>query len=322
MKNKSKYSVLLGIALFIYNNVSGQACCTAGTPLLGSLEMTSAPQNVLQLGLTFDHNNLNDVFSQSSKLENIERQRISQSVLLEINYGITSRISLTGILTFNRQERTISENVASGNKLLASGIGDAVILTKYSLFQFSIFNPNELAIGAGIKIPTGNSSLKSNGILIPADMQPGTGSWDLFLWSFYNRRNFLINNLTLISSISYRFNGSNNRFENSEEGYSFGNEFNYNFGFSYPIISTLEFSVIGKYRNTQNDTFSNDDIPNTGGNWLNITPGLTYYLSDKFSLRVNGELPLYRNVDGTQLTTTYKTSFSIFYSFNLQKGSL
>jgi len=317
-----KYLKLISIvSLFLRDSAFAQACCTAGTPLLGSLEMTSAPKNVLQFGLTFEHNSLTNVLNGSNKFFNDERKRISESALLEVNYGLTNNLSITGLFSYINQVRTIKNIDQSDNTLKASGIGDIVLLTKYSIIGFDIFNREELSIGVGIKFPVGNSSLKSDGILIPADMHPGTGSWDSILWGYYSKSGLFLTDLTLLSSLSYRINGSNNRFDNSISGYSFGNEFIGLIGFNHPLNSFLDFSIAAKYRNTGNDTFGNDDIPNTGGKWVYISPGLSIYMTNKFSTRIDGELPIYRNVSGTQLTTTFTASISLFYSLNLSDGS-
>jgi len=301
--------------------VMSQACCTAGTPLLGSLEMTSAPKGILQFGLSFEHNSLTNVLNGTEKLKNPERERISESAILEINYGLSNRLSITGLFSYINQVRTITQFNNAANTLTASGIGDIAILTKYSLIPFDIFNKRELSVGAGLKIPVGNSSLKSSGILLPADMQPGTGSWDGLIWGYFTQGEILLPDLTLLASLSYRQNGKNDRFENSSEGYRFGNEFIVSLGINYLISSFFDFTLFTKYRNTAPDSFADNKIPNTGGNWLYIVPGISYYLSEKISARLDGELPIHRNVLGTQLTTTFTASISFFYSLNIFEGS-
>lgn len=307
--------------IFLGKNIYSQACCTAGTPLLGSLEMTSAPKGILQFSFTSEHNSLTHVLTGSSKLKNPERERISQSALLEINYGISNKLSVTGIFSYIRQQRTITNFGNEENVLTVSGIGDIALLTKYSLIDFDIFNRQELSVGLGIKFPVGNSNIKSGGVLLPADMQPGTGSWDGFLWGYYSKGEVFHPDLTFLGNLSYRFNGTNDRFDNSDNGYGFGNEFIANIGFNYLITSYLDFTLITKYRNTRADEFDNQGIPNTGGNWLYAVPGISYYLPDKFSTRFDMEIPMYREVIGTQLTTTYTASLSLFYSINLLEGS-
>lgn len=302
---------------FLYS----QACCTAGTPLLGSLEMTSAPNGVLQIGLSAQHNYLNDVLTGSEFLENQERERVSQSALLEINYGLTKKLSITTLISFIKQSRTITTITNLENNLTATGLGDIVLLSKYSLIEFDIFSRQELSVGLGIKFPTGKASIKNNGILIPADMQPGSGSWDTFFWGYYSKGGFLFSDLILLTNLSFRLNGSNDRFESSKTGYSFGNELITSLGFNFPITAFGDLSLLGKYRNTKQDSFGSDPIPNTGGNWVYIVPGFNFYLTNNLSTSIDAELPVYRNVLGTQLTTTFTASISFFYTINLKEGS-
>lgn len=61
-------------------------------------------------------------------------------------------------------------------------------------------------------------------------------------------------------------------------------------------------------------------MPSTGGEWLNIETGIGTQLSDRFSLQVSGEIPIYRNVNGTQPSTTYILSASLFFSLNKNEG--
>ena len=141
--NQIFWKIIFVVILFSRGDLYSQACCTAGTPLLGSLEMTSAPKGVLQFGLTAEHNSLKHVLSGSEKLRNSERERISQSILLEINYGLTNNISITSLLSYIRQERTITNLINSRDQLSAAGIGDIALLIKYSLIPFDIIGQQD-----------------------------------------------------------------------------------------------------------------------------------------------------------------------------------
>ena len=69
------------------------------------------------------------------------------------------------MFSYIKQERTITDYANNQNQLTVSGIGDIALLAKYSLIPFNIIERQELSFGIGLKIPTGNSSLRSNGIL-------------------------------------------------------------------------------------------------------------------------------------------------------------
>ncbi len=102
-----------------------QACCTAGTPLLSSLEMSTASKGILSLGLSTKYNSLTDVYTGSNFLEDQERERVSQSYLFEINYGLTNRISFSALFSFMRQTRKTQTISNFENVLNVSGIRDA-----------------------------------------------------------------------------------------------------------------------------------------------------------------------------------------------------
>ncbi len=49
-----------------------------------------------------------------------------------------------------------------------------------------------------------------------------------------------------------------------------------------------------------------------------LFPGVNGKISDHFTARLSGQIPLYRDLTGTQLTTTYTASIGLFYSINLK----
>ncbi len=297
-------------------NIYGQACCTAGTPLLGSLEMSTSAKGSWQFGLTYEYNLLTNVYSGSNELIDNTRERLTQAVLTEVSYGLTNRITLTGMFSFVNQNRKINPIIGQANEVDVNGIGDAIFLIKYSLMQLDIISETELAIGAGVKAPLGKSAIESGGVLLPADMQPGTGSWDGVLWGYFTKGRLFNLPLNLVSNISYRFNTNNDRFGANREGYRFGNELIAALGLGYRTDLPVDFSLMIRYRNTSPDKFADRDIPNTGGNWLNIVPGINYKVLENLTARLSGQLPVYRNLTGTQLTTTFTTSISLFYTIS------
>ncbi len=311
-----KTSIILILLLTIQQSILAQACCTAGTPLLGSLEMSTTKKGAWQLGLNYEYNSLTKVYEGNSELIDRTRERVSQSILLEVSYGLTSRITLTTMLSFINQLRKVDPLSGQNNTLNSNGIGDVILLAKYSLISLNFINQQELAVGIGAKAPTGKSEVKENGILVPADMQPGTGSWDGILWAYYSRANLLNIPMNLLVNLSYRFNGTNKRFGSNFSSYKFGNEFISTLGLSYFTGSIVDPSLFLRYRNTSSDQFSSGDIPNTGGDWLYIVPGVNINLTDNLTLRATGQIPIYRNLIGTQLTTTFTTSVAFLYSIS------
>ncbi len=300
--------------LFGYIETFSQACCSAGTPMLGSLETSTTIQNNFQLNLSYDYNTLQSVYEGSKKIDDNTRERITNSMLLETTYGLTDKLTLTGLFSFINQRRIISSSTGSENLLSSSGIGDALILIKYEIISQNLLNQRQLAVGFGPKIPTGASDVTQNGILLPADMQPGSGSWDFVFWSYYSEGFMPDLPLNIFISASYKLNTSNNRFANSDAGYKFGNEFVSSIGAGYRTDTMFDYSLSLRFRTTAADQFSNESVPNTGGIWLYAVPGLNIKLMDNLITRFTGQFPIYRNLEGTQLTTTYTLSASLFYN--------
>jgi hypothetical protein len=70
-----------------------------------------------------------------------------------------------------------------------TGVGDMMALVKYRFYRRdSQRGTTQASLTAGPKLPTGQTTLKAvNGILLPATLQPGTGSTDMFLganWTY------------------------------------------------------------------------------------------------------------------------------------------
>jgi len=315
-----KIVVLIPLLIFASTNLQGQACCSAGSPLLESLEVSNVYSGELQLGLIYELNVLKDIYSGLTRLEDNFRKRTVNSFILEANYGISERFSVSTLFTFINQSRDISTYDNLSSKLNTSGLSDGVVLLKYNIVPLDFVSQFELSIGGGLKLPIGNSTLLSKGILIPADMQPGSGSWDGILWGYASKGFVPVIPLNIFLNVSYRKNGTNNRFgESFQQGYSFGNELFINLGAGYRTDTFFDFTLMLRYRNTTKDNFDGAKVPNTGGNWLYIVPGINGKLSDHFTARLSGQLLVYRNLSGTQLTTTYTASLGIIYYINLME---
>ena len=304
------------LLLAVSRETCAQACCSAGTPMLGSLETSTTAKNNMQLSLTYDYNVLKSVFEGSKKINDNTRERITHSALLEVTYGITDKLSFTGLFTFANQRRIITPNDNTENLLSSSGLGDILILLKYELLSQTLLNQRQLAIGIGPKSPTGASDVTQNGILLPADMQPGSGSWDVVFWSYYSQGFMPTLPLNVFITASYKLNTSNDRFSNSVAGYKFGNEFVSSIGAGYRTDTIFDYSFSLRFRTTSVDQFDDEDVPNTGGIWLYALPGINIKVADELVTRISGQIPIYRNLEGTQLTTTYTLSASLFYNYS------
>lgn len=308
------YIFLLTISLLPLQ-LPAQTCSCAGAPLISSQSISSASEGNLLAGITHQYNDISNLYSGSSQLENRTVTRNTQSTLLEINYGITERLTFSGTATYVQKLRKSGlQNPGNVTILQTRGIGDGLLMLKYVLHQNTIREQYQLALGGGVKVPFGRSELKENGLPLNADMQPGTGAWDGVAWSYFSKTFAPATTINLFWYNSFRLTGKNERF-NASDHYQFGNELVSTVGVTNKLIGNLSYIMMAQYRSTASDKRNDKAITNTGGKWINIKPALGYGLTDQISLRVSGELPIYQHLNGTQPTTAFTLSGSLFYNF-------
>lgn len=307
-------------ALMICNSsLFGQGCCSGGVPISGNLGLPAGNKGSVQLQLTLDHNLLDQLYTGTARLEDDTRLRTTSSLLLEGSYGLTERFTVSGLLSYVRQTRNISTLPGSSEFTGNAGLGDAILLARYNFLIDSTAPNTDLLIGIGPKFPLGRTDYTdSRGILLPADLQPGTGSWDAVFWGFFSHTGLLRRTMAFTAIPSFRVTGTNDRYSGSQT-YRFGNEFQFNFGFSDRFVTKwvmIDPLLMFRFRSTAPDQAEGQIVSNTGGRWLHVLPGVAWGITPSLTVRMNGEVPLFRNLTGTQLTTTYRATLALFYSFS------
>lgn len=302
--------------------LKAQACCSGGVPLGGSLGIGAAESKSLQLMVTYDYNAMNDLVSFTDKLDDDTRSRTTQSSIFEINYGLNQRFSITGVVPLIKQTRTIQGFGGNENFTSAQGLGDMVFLLKFRLINPENSSDIDWVIGAGPKIPTGKTDFTNNqGLALPADMQPGSGSLDGIFWSYFQKSRFLNNpNLGLAAVTTFRYSGKNESY-NTTQTYQFGNEFQFNLGLNYSLFAkwSIDAFTFLRYRKQAEDLINGGVFPSSGGQWIYVIPGININFSPLWSLRLSGDIPVYRKLEGTQLTTSYKLTAAVLFNIPLKK---
>ncbi len=303
---------------------SAQTCCSGGVPLANNLGLPNEGKGVLSLGLNYDYNNLNTLNAGTTELDDSSRQRITNSVLLNAGYAFTDKLAIEMLFTWVNQSRTISQ-FGNENFTETSGIGDAVILIKYSIPNI-LGNRTVLNFGAGTKAPLGKSDIVSDqGIQLTADLQPGSGAWDGLGWASISKGLNFRPSATISGSFTYRLTGVNNSYLNDTATYEFGDEIQTNLGYTdqFLLFNTIfNPGLVFKYRKALEDKIDDQEIPNTGGDWIFARPEITIQLTPNISINSRFELPLYSNVEGTQLTPTSRFSAGISFKLNAEKKIL
>lgn len=300
------FAVLASVALWGIH-LNAQTCSCAGAPVFNPLEYDSMQEGKKwRFELSYKYHAINDLVEGSQQVnDTTDRHRSAQSVFLEVRYALTKRFSLIGLLNFTGHRRDVG--ISSSPAVTTQGLGDSMLAIQYSPILFSDGKKLEFSVGGGVKLPTGQSNLRNTGIAAE-DMQPGTGSWDFMGWVYASHRVSFIRGLELFAGASFRYNGENDR------EYKFGNEIISAFGTRLKTRGFLDYSLYARYRWADSDQRFNGDVPNTGGNWIYIVPGVTFKIADSMGIKTEIEIPIYRKLNGfRQFTSTMQLSFSVFY---------
>lgn len=301
-----------------------QACCSGGVPVGGTLGLGTADAKSIQVLVTYDNNIIHDLMDRTKLLEDETRERQTRSAIAEINYGISDAWAITAFIPYVRQERSILGFQGSREFTVGEGLGDIILLLKYRILNPET-NPDwHWVIGAGPKLPTGRSDLKNpNQLTMVADMQPGSGSLDGFLWTYLQKSKLLGNkNLSGLLVTTFRKSGVNNTY-NEVQRYQFGDDFQLNLGLNYNFFINWPMDVFffARYRSQTVDLIDENIFPGSGGKWVYAIPGINLNLSPNTAVRAAVELPVYRDLLGTQLTTTYRYTISMFFNIPFKNSA-
>jgi len=283
-------------------------CSCAGVPLLTYINTAATEKGQLFFNYTTEYHQISDLVSGSTDVpDETGRNRNSLSHLLSASYALTDHWSFSAMVSYVKHNRKIGSSFLG--KTTTSGIGDSIILARYTPLFITPFSRHELSLGLGARIPTGEDDY-GNGITLSEDMQPSTGAWGEILWTSYSYAFNQAATLQASVSANYTFNEENDR------KYAFGDEFNFAFGFSHTIGTRFGYSAALRYRSTLADRRFGFEIPNTGGQWLDFIPAVQYTITDRLSAGLSGRIPVVRELNGVlQFTTSYSYALSLTYGF-------
>lgn len=217
---------------------------------------------------------------------------------------VTKNFRISAIVPYHFHNRELS----TGEQNI-EGLGDITVLGLYTVYATQKDSANfkhELNAGVGIKAPTGKYSTANNGSVNPS-FQVGTGSWDYMVAAEYTitHKEFGLNAMA-----NYTIKTENN------DHYQFGNQWNYGATLFYALKGTKytivpQTGIAGEVYAT-NKQFG-EDVPDTKGNVLFGRLGVEAGMG-KFSVGLNGMLPLTQNLTGGRVEANYRLAVNLNYS--------
>lgn len=235
--------------------------------------------------------------------EEIENKRtVNQLVNVNLEYALNRQWAVALGLPFVSRDHahtldsSVSEPISQQSKF--NELGDIRVQGKYR------FDPGAHDSGAGVrfglKLPTGATN-KTMSPPDPADPdspyklersgQPGTGSTDGILGAYYFR-NLPGNSFGWFASAQFQSALA------TKDNYRPGNELSFDVGLHYEAAQSLNLLLQLNAQHRSRDTGSNAN-PASGGYSWNLSPGLSYALSQQTQIYSYVQVPLvqYLNAD-------------------------
>lgn len=303
------------IVVFVTMSVfsKGQTCCTGGVPYFGSFKIPIVSAGQFGLDLSYVFNNNSDLILNNKEIKNEVFRRSVNTILFQANYGLTDKLSISINLPYLWQIERI-ELDSDPYELSNKGMGDISIWTSYR----QSFKSSDIIVGAALKLPNGktNATNSENGIALPLSFQNGSGSWDIIFLTYNEIHLNKSKTWNWINSFMAKVNSAGKGFD-AHQGYRFGHSLQFVSLISANLVlgkSLAIFYLGASYQERFKDQFNGGyDNVNTGGEWVNLDFGFNHQLTPIFSMGFSGSFPLFRSINGLQLTTTNQFNLTFGY---------
>lgn len=307
-------SVSFSWAFFVIINANAQTCCTGAVPVTGNLSLSPQDEKKAWLEIRYDHNIIDDLIANNQLLQDDNLYRHTRAVIGQLSYSPVKNVFLHAIIPYS----ILSETVTSPNQRITntnSGLGDISVLASYALFDRSRVN---LLAGVGLKLPTGTTRARGeNDLILQPTLQIGTGTVDYIAVSQLQWTPFKDRSINVSQTIFAKFNSVSRNFA-AHDQYQFGHEI-----VSYSAIAKQIYwlgviqnpVLMLKYQHFTKNKIETFAAQNTGGSWWYLVPGWGFNINSHVAFNFLWEIPVYRQINGFQLTTSTRLMFSVQTNF-------
>jgi len=232
---------------------------------------------------------------------------------MTLRYGVMPRFDVRFITNFvsKKLDRHMAKKTPMGMQHIYmnddnSGLGDSAIFGRYQVMSQKAGDPFFLAVGAGIKMPTGSTSEEDNGKKLPVFLQNGSGSWDP---KFEVGLSKVMGSFRLDTHMMYSFNT-----EGAQDTKK-GNCLKYNVAGTYALNNLFDASLELRGHNQQKTEINGVKKADSGFTVHYIVPGLKVKFGRKGLFGVSMPYVIQRNTNGEQLAEKYRfqSKLSLFF---------
>jgi len=280
-----------------------QSCCGGTGTFLGGMERAGLGAGTLTVGAVYNYTAMDRTLDGTKRVPNPNGSvAYAHAFNLEFEFAPAERWSVLAVLPFSDKMRTV--NISNGTTTLstqyhATGLSDAFGIVKFSVLPPSPLSPWSLAVGGGLKMPTGQYRVQENGVELPIDVQPGTSSWDVLAWLLGCYRAETPALMTTLS-VLFRQPGAN------INGRTMGTDLQALVALSpteweLPILPVL----LSRWRWTGPDRIGDRTLTATGTFRIELLPSLAMTAWEPLVLRIGAQLPIYERTNGVQLAPSW-----------------
>ncbi|MCS7000750.1 MAG: hypothetical protein RML15_05625 [Bacteroidota bacterium] len=282
---------------------AAQSCCGGTGAFVGGIERGNLQVGTFIAGVVYSYTAMERTLAGSRPVPNPNGSiAATHAINLEVELAPSDRWSILVVLPFTDKFRTVS--VSTGTTTLsqryhAAGISDVFGLAKYTILPSSPLVPWNVAIGAGVKAPTGSYRVSANGVELPLDVQPGTSSWDGIAWALVSYRVPSPGMQATLSTL-LRQPGEN------INGRQMGTDLQ-----ALLTVTVTEWDtpfipvLLSRCRWTASDRQNDRIIAATGTFRLELLPSVAVMLGQEWVGRLGLQLPVYERTNGVQLVPSW-----------------
>jgi hypothetical protein len=232
----------------------------------------------------------------------LDRRLSERTAALSAHYGLRYNVQLSAILPWVDRELKFD-----GGKFSANGPGDFSVVAKWRFYRWDdVGKAANFAVLAGLETPTGETGERSSGIRLPADLQPGSGSWDPSLGAAvtYEPGRWRFNAAAL-----YQRNG------HGAQDFKFGDEF-----FAEIAVGNrfwlepypgpfMRFDLLFRHRRQARASDGGATVADSGGDVTSVGATLAFRPRPALDFQLFLERPIGQDLNGLQL----EEDLSIFF---------
>jgi hypothetical protein len=317
-------SACVALILLFPANTRAQ-CCTAGNPVNTNCNLDGGGAGLLNVGYSFMRSQSDTYYQGTRALDKTYLTSGFDFSMLSLSYGVSKTLRITAdVGYFFDKSQTF---VGSGYTRSAHGISDGTLGLTYKTYASDdgLFDVTQ---SAKVTIPIGDFEQAYDGIILPIDFQPSSGNYRYNLGLLLSKR-FVGSDFSLLSFSSLEMSQA---IRTSNTYHRYGNLYTLSLSGAYRVSAWLaamlqlrmemrERALTGTIdqlppAQTRNNQYSY--INASGGVLAYIAPQITASLFNGWSVSLQYNLPVYRNVYGEeQLTNRSSMMASISRSFNL-----